>query len=394
MKARINVSRIIILIAVASALAITACSSSASNHSGTGESGATQQSTAASLTANVAEARRLVAQYETRPTTIGITQKIAGTAPANATIAVMDTGEPAGEQFNAYAQQAISVFGHGWKYVKVNQGATAQSVTAAWQQAVQMRPTAIIADGLDRSEIQTQCTELQTLGIPVIDLAVPNEDLGSCVKVIVWGATFWEDLGKVMADWLIADSNGTADVVVLGGQDFQILNSVGTGLESELARLCSKCRYANLEVQSADIGTEIPTQVVGYLESHPSVTYVAATLDDLLEGVSSALQSAGLNGIKIVGQNPRTSDQVEIASGGQEKAAIAFGSENLGYYVIDAAARYLAGDSSYKTVDYAPGPRPLLLTQSNVSSWGGKPSANWPLVANYQALYKALWQSS
>jgi ribose transport system substrate-binding protein len=318
---------------------------------------------------------------------------VKGTIPTNVTVAVMNTDQPSGDQFNKSTADAMKAMNKNWKFVDIHQGVTPEKIKAAWDGVIGSKPTAVIADGMSRTLVQTQCDQLDKLGIPVFDAAVTDENLGSCVKGIVFGSKVWEALGAAMADWIIADSKGKGNVVAVSGKEFGILNSVATGVENELKRLCSGCSYKRLDVQSADIGTQVPGQLVGYLRSHADTKYVAATFDDLLLGVSGALKSGGLNSVKLVGQNPHPDNQVAIANGDLEKAAIAFGPENLAWTAVDAVARYLAKDDTYKDVDYAPKSQGWLLTKDNVSSWGGKPDALWPNTAGYKALFTALWSA-
>lgn len=383
---------------LAVAITASACSSpggssAPAGSTGGGQSTSTQSSGSGSGASATSAADKSVATYEQRPTTIGITSPVKGSIPSNITVAVMNTGQPSGNQFNKGTQQAIAAMGRGWRYVNVDQGVTPQSISAAWNQVIRMRPSIVIADGITRSVVQTQCNQLRSMHIAVLDAAVTDDNLGSCVTGIVYGPKLWEGLGAAMADWIIKDSNGTADVVGVAGQEFGILNSVVTGVQNELKAKCPGCSYTKLDVEAAGIGTTVPGQLVGYIRSHSSVHYIAAAYCDLLLGVPAAFQAAGLTSVKLVGQNPQPSDQTTIAAGGLEKAAVSYGPENLSWTAVDAVARYFAHDNSYKTLDYDPPLRGWLLTSDNVSSWGGKPSDLWPNIANYQNQYKKLWTS-
>jgi ribose transport system substrate-binding protein len=380
-------SNVRLLAAAGALLGLTLLSACGSGDSSSSAGGSTDSTSSGS-----SKAESQVKALEARPTSIGTYPKVKGKIPSNLTVAVMNTDQPAGDQFNKSTSEAMQAMGLNWKYVNVHQGVTPESIKAAWDNVVRTKPDAIIADGMSRTLVQSQCQELEKLNIPVFDAAVTDDNLGSCVKGIVYGASVWEGLGAGMADWMIADSGGDAHVVAISGNEFGILQSVATGIKNELTSQCPKCTYDQLDVQSADIGTAVPGQIEGYLRSHPDVKYVAATFDDLLLGVPAALQAAGLTDVKLVGQNPHPDNQVEIANGGMEKAAISFGPENLAWTAVDAVARSFAGDSSYKTVDYDPeGQRGWLLTGDNVNEWGGPPDQLWPNTADYQKQFTSLW---
>lgn len=96
----------------------------------------------------------------------------------------------------------------------------------------------------------------------------------------------------------------------------------------------------------------------------------------------AALKEAGLTNIKLVGDTGGPTDQVNIASGKYEQVVTMFALNENPWRAVDILARYFAGVSIAAAVN-APYPQ-WMLTKANESSWGGPPSQNCPLVADYR----------
>jgi ribose transport system substrate-binding protein len=127
-----------------------------------------------------------------------------------------------------------------------------------------------------------------------------------------------------------------------------------------------------LEVNQADIGTALPSQVVSYLQSNPDVKYIGLTGTHYMPGVEEALQGAGIDLPKIISYTSLESDAQALKDGTYYGLVY---SDVLAeqWLVIDFFARYFA--------DEQPDPQiqdPLMVVNSdNVDGFPTTPFPGW-----------------
>jgi len=80
---------------------------------------------------------------------------------------------------------------------------------------------------------------------------------------------------KQMADWIINDSDGKANVMMVNIEDYPILQAERKAIQTEFKEKCPDCKFDLLPVTVDDVGGgKVPSKVAAYLQSHPDVTYV------------------------------------------------------------------------------------------------------------------------
>jgi ribose transport system substrate-binding protein len=309
--------------------------------------------------------------------------------PKGKTIYFIPPSVPSALQMGPPLAAAAKVL--GWTEKTLPGGQSPESFVAAYNQAIRAHPSAIFGAGIPPAVITQQLNKLASMKIPVVLLGAPVPVFpGSNIAIAnIAGLGQHASSGNTLADWVTADSNGHANTLVVGVPNFPVLDAVRQGFAAEYAKVCPGCAYAFQSYPVTTVGTTFPQTLVGYLRTHPNVKYVVATFTDMWAGVPAALKQAGITGVKLVGDTGGTTDQVNVAQGNYESAVTMFALNENPWRAIDILARYFAG-APIKPAVVAPYPA-WLLTKANQSSWGGSPSANWPLVADYQAQYKKLW---
>jgi ABC-type sugar transport system substrate-binding protein len=348
-------------------------------------------SSAASAPPGVQKAVALVAALQNRPTSIGLTTKIKGKIPSGKHIYYVDPNLPSTNELVPFLQAAAKVL--GWTVTNVPAGLTPETYQAAYDQVVRDKPAGVFSAGIAPDLISADLATLAKQHRPVVFLGAdaPEYPGKNVALANIYGYAAHVVSGDHQADWVIADSGGTANTVFYDLSSFKVLNSVREGFQEQYDKLCSSCGLAVQNTVATDIGTNLPGDVVSYLRANPSTHYVVFSTCDQALGVPSALASAGFSAstIKLVCDNGEPTDLVDIQAGNFEAAATTFPAEETMWRVIDIFARTFAGDSIQPSVN-APWPT-WILTHNNVSSWGGPPSVVWPLVKNFAAQYEALW---
>jgi ribose transport system substrate-binding protein len=371
-----RVAALLALLAIA-ALALSACGggSSSSSSSAGGSAGANGG-------AGNAAADKVAAVFTQRPTRIPVTQPIGRPIPSGKRIDFINCGVTSCTiLYNNLVQAAKTV---GWTVKQINTQGTPETVQAAWKQAVNDRPDAVIASGFPRAVFAKQLKQLQALNIPVLE-ASTDDTVGGGIDLMLNGPDAMPPIGRILAAWVAKDSGGKANTLYVDLPNFGILKPVHDSFVRYNGQFCASCKVDTLDVPVTAIGKDVPDRVVSYLRAHPDINYVAYSLGALNVGVPAALRQAGLaDKVKTIVDVGDAENYQYIASG-QTQAATSFSNVEEPWVWVDALARKFTGQSI--AVDRQAKMPLMLITKSNLIST----SAEFPMVADYRQQWKKLW---
>lgn len=337
---------------------------------------------AAGGSAGIKAAQEVLAQFEKRPTSVGITQPVGKPIPTGKKIDFILCGVQSCQDLANYFSQAAKVL--GWKVNKIPTQGTPQSVQAAWTQAVRDKPDAVIASGFPRSVFAKQLKQLKDMDIPVVESST-DDKAGDGISMLIDGPDVVDIEGRIMASWVTSDSKGRADTVYFDLPTYGILKPVADTFRSDYQKWCSGCGYDKVDVPISAIGKDMPDRVVSYLRSHPKVTHVAFSLALMNVGVPAALRAAGLQNKVHTIVNVGEATNYQYIDSGRTRAAVAFNNIENAWAQADGLARHFTGQSMKVTQD-AQLPF-MLITKDNLIST----KTEFPLVEDYQAQFKKLW---
>ena len=353
------------------ALALSACGGSSS-------SGGSASAGGASNTA----AARVAAQFTERPTRIPVTQPIGKPIPTGKRIDFINCGVTSCTILYKNLVEAAKTV--GWTVKQINTQGTPETVQAAWKQAVNDRPDAVIASGFPREVFAQQLKQLQALKIPVLEASTADVE-GGGIDLILNGPKAMQPIGQILAAWIAKDSGGRAHTLYVDLPNFTILKPVHDYFGRYYKQYCSSCKVDTLNVPVTAIGKDVPDRVVSYLRAHPDINYVAYSLGALNVGVPAALRQAGLsNKVKTIVDVGDAENYQYIASG-QTQAATSFSNVESPWVWVDALARIFTGQSIQP--DRQATMPLMLITKDNLISTANE----FPMVANYQQQWKQLW---
>ena len=371
------------------ALTTAACgSSSKSASSSSTTAGSSSSATTASPTgaAGASTVSAQVQQWLQRPTSINISQNIQGALPTGKTIDWLQCSVPACIALTAPLQEAVSTV--GWTLRVVDAGVTPESVKAAWDKAVQDKPDAVIASGFSRALFEPELAQLKSMNIPVIDMTTADPPGNGLTAVFDYGPEYLAS-GKRLADYAISQAGDKINAVMVTSSAFANLSYVAQGFQQELQSQCPTCKVSSFQVPGTSIGTDLPTRIASYLTAHPDVNWAYIGYDDMVLGVPAALSGAGIGGkVKLVTIDNEPATQAYMKNGQDLVASDGFPGPEIMWREIDFLIRYFNHEST--APDTAHNLPVWLLTGANVPST----TSSFPLVADYQAQYKALWGKS
>jgi ABC-type sugar transport system substrate-binding protein len=279
----------------------------------------------------------------------------------------------------------------GWSFRQINYKTS--DPAPAVQQALDDNVNYIAITGIPPVAFQQQAKEAAQRHIPIIscfDTTQPAPSTNGlymqCANTYGYGLQ-----AKQLADWMINDSNGKANVLMVNIEAYPILVAEQQAIKAEFAQRCSGCQLNVLPVTVDDVGAgKVPSKIIAALQSHPGTNYLELAFSDLGLGVPQALAGAGLSSqVKVVGVQ---SDKNALQGIGDGKIAAwtAQAQGFAGWLSLDAMARLSEGMplTSYQKSGQLPSWVVDSKTQAQTLLNG---VGEWPGPAGYQQKFSALW---
>ena len=163
----------------------------------------------------------------------------------------------------------------------------AQGITTA----IARKADAIVLLAQDPKLIGPQIEQANNAGIPVIVLRTTGED-EACPPGTTCIPGPFEQAGRLEADFVIADSGGDADVLVVTSRDAPSTGPLVRGLKDEFASRCPNCELRFVDVPIADWATRLRTEVQSALVRDPNTDYVIPIYDSMSQFAVPAIVAA------------------------------------------------------------------------------------------------------
>jgi ribose transport system substrate-binding protein len=340
--------------------------------------GATSVSAAHTVSKNAAAAaaaETVIAPYLKVPKALNVTQQLKK-IPKGKTVDYLEEPLPIGQEFQVGISAAAAAL--GMKATTINSGFTPQTMASAWSQVFQSPPSAVVILGTPAAEITPELQQAKAMHIPVVTLFTND----SPYWTDIFGQSGFKLLGKLEADFVIANSGAKANLV-----DFyepELPGAAGT-LASAVSTVksgCHACAMATQQLAISGVGSTDPATVVSYLQAHPKVNWVVLGDANDAIGLPAALAQAGIHGIKILTGAGGTVNYAYIKAGGEDADA-SQSPYYMGWALVDAVARRLANQPVNS------GFMPLQFITKKAITWNIQNP--WPSVPGYEKKFKKLW---
>jgi ribose transport system substrate-binding protein len=371
-----------VVIAGVSALTIAACSSSSSSSTSGASGGGTSTSSSGS-SSGVAAAKAYQQQFLNAPTSIGITTPLKSKPASGKLLIGLDSGLGSAKVLAQYWAQAAA--DAGWKYKDLISGTTPSDQQAAFNSAIQQNPAGILTSGIPEATISSGLALAKQKGIWVNTSASTDQPSGAMFDTSIANPAQLHDWGKMVAAYVVSQSNGKADIQMFSLPVFPILYEFDKAFKAAITSWCPDCKVSEHPQQGADIGTKTPQAVVSAVTRDPSTNWLIFDLGDLETGVNAALSAAGLHGLHIGGLTADTPN-IEGLTNKTQDVWTAYSLPIVAYRQVDSFARKF---EDMPTLNAALPTQ--LLTQDNVSSMVADSAQNYVGVADYRTQFKKLW---
>lgn len=355
----------------------------------TGTSGAASQT-------GLQRAQAVVAKFGSIPTSIGITAKLKRVPPKGIKVAFMACPQSSCIALSdAFIAAADALH---WNPTTVTYNSADPG--AAVQSAINGGYKYIASSSIALSQITPQVAEMKakhigwfesyeadTPGFASNGLYGQASDPAAAAKE-----------GQLMADWMIVDSSSNANALFVSLPIYPVLVSQGTAAQSELAKNCPTCTIQTLGISVAQyIAGQIPSLIVAYLQTHPSINYLYFSFAGLDPGVQAALTAAGLTTqVKVIGTQGTAQEMQAIQSG--TNAAWSVLPENyIAWTLVDWMARLSVGQLRKADLTTGNGNAMYLADSTALATQTlgyqdlNNPVGVWGGPVGYQTAFEKLW---
>ena len=267
----------------------------------------------------------------------------------------------------------------GWN-VQVVDGKGDPSVwNAAVAQAVADKADGIVLAAINPALVQDGLAQARAAHIPVIAQLLPKLPGPSVDGYIT---TDHAAGGKVLADWMIADSGGRAKVLMLDEPEFPELAIRNNAIRAELRSACPGCTIvSSAKFSIGTMAQQLPSLVTSTLQSHPEIGYVVAPFDSAATFAAQGIQQAGTTTVKLVGAEGDPDGLSRVRSGAQA-VDLATVPGWAGWAAVDDLLRLFQG----RPVSNYTLPQRLFTAQNVPAGTGG-----WAGDVDYAAKFRAVW---
>jgi ribose transport system substrate-binding protein len=215
------------------------------------------------------------------------------------------------------------------------------------ERAASQRYNAIIIDNFSGDQLSNSISHARQAGAKVV---INNERAGSMppLNPQVAGTEGFQyaRTARLEADWAIQDSNGKADVLVIGAAGVPGSDIMLEAMKQEFPALCPACKVTYTNVAVADWATQLPTVTSTQLNRDPSINYIIPIWDGMVFDVAPGVRNAGAaHRVKIVTSNGTPAIMEMLKQRDIVAADISDPMQWLGWAAFDQAMRVLQGKS-------------------------------------------------
>jgi ribose transport system substrate-binding protein len=365
--------------------AIAACSSGSTTPSSDSSSGS-------ATSTGVAYAKAQIAKYEAVPATI--------TAPGPAL-----TGEsslqgkpvwfiplgidiPYFAAVTAGAEQAAKAAGLSLHVCDGNENPS--TITTCMNQAATSGAAGVIADGFTPAFVQPAVNNLAAHHIPLVDADHAQGGGNDTLAYLGNNSYLQSDLA---ADWIIANSGGKADILVVEHTEDPVTSSFMTeGSLPLLAKYCPGCKTKIIKTTAEQLNL-LPSAIDTALVQDPGINYIFTEFDeDMSAAVSALQQSTAGSSIKISSATGLLPDLQRIKDGSYQYADAGNNPAFVGWAALDQLMRMMLKmtpiDNEWVPV--------RLFDSANIGSVSltaaAFQSGAWYGNTSYQQTFESLWK--
>jgi ribose transport system substrate-binding protein len=259
-------------------------------------------------------------------------------------------------------------------------------------QAIARKVDLIILQGApDPDLLQPQLKRAEQAGIPVLATFIIDEHESVPAGLTATVRTPATRRLRLVADYVIAQTKGDANVLVVTSNDIRISRAIGPAIEDEFEKRCPSCSVTVADVPLADWATKIQTTVQSQITSNPDLDYVIPIFDGMAQyAVAGVLQAGASDRVSVATSDATPSVLADLQRGRVVKLEAGTNPAWIAWANMDQAMRMLSGAGPIESGNEKLPIR--LIDESNVAETGEPPQLGQGFGNAYIKGYDELWE--
>jgi ribose transport system substrate-binding protein len=269
----------------------------------------------------------------------------------------------------------------GYEFKMCDGGTTADKIGSCFTNAINAKPDAIVVNGIGADSAADSFAKVAKAGIPLIGMYTGDEIPTENVLTEVGGDACARG-AKKLAEWVIADSQGKANVLFVGTKTYACNVQREQAFTDEI-KTCETCKVTSLPFAIDAVQSQLPQQLQSALQKSPDVDYVIGTFDAVALAATDAIRQAGkTDKIKVGGFDGDAPNLALIAKGDIQVVDVVTGKPESGWTAADAAARAMAGEKL---------PENLPVTSVVIDETNAAEIGTYDGPKDFEAQFRTLW---
>jgi ribose transport system substrate-binding protein len=262
-------------------------------------------------------------------------------------------------------------------------------VAQCLSQAAHSGAAAVITDSIPNAMAQQGINVLQSRHIPIL---VGDQGSHPGTDELAYNSPPTELLTSLEADWIIAESKGTGDIILPEITDSAAsIGYVENGAIPEIHTHCPGCKLTVIKTSTEQLSS-LPSLISTALIQDPHVGYVLSEFDADVSAIIHGLQTvSAARGVKVTGINGVLSNLQFIAQGNYQAEDTGDNGYQFGWASIDQVLRQLLGQPVIS--DEHVGVR--VFTAANVTgltlTTEAANTGEWYGSGDFKQVYQGLW---
>lgn len=368
-------------VVIATVLSIAALTASACSSSGSSDS----SSNAPASTSSAENAA--LAAYTGHPSPFPVDTPLSKAVPPGTTIAYLQCGAPICAVISKLVAPAIQALGATMK--TVNAGLTASEAQAAASSVLSLKPSAVIATGLNPQIYAGGLQKISAAGIKVVSISIPGDTKQYGIDFNYIGLSPLQLAGKLLADWVVVNKGPKADIVFYGTPEIFFTPYMQTAFKDELTKSCPGCKLRFTSLGIATLGTTAPSTIVTDLQSDPDTNMAVLETGGAAQGLPAAMKAAGISSVSTLVYNPEPA-QLQAIKDGSLTAGLGADLPVQMWTSVDIVARLLTGQQPAAGEVAGVGPFQFLAKQDITFD----PTNGWTGYPDYAQRFATLWKQA
>lgn len=274
-----------------------------------------------------------------------------------------------------------------------NGNATPTGISACLDQATKAKAGAIVTDAIPYVIAANAFAAAEAAGIPVLNTNQTADTAHPAGAKLGYIYAPGADQMVAVADWIINDSQGKADVVINQSTDGPSPVAFVAAAKDEFAQQCPACKVTINEISSANFAL-IPSSTSSALLKNPNAKYVVSEFDQYLQPTLGGVQQAGrIAAVKGVSGAAQLAGLQMLKNKNFLYASVGQASAYQGWADADAVLRMMTGTTGDKLPQYTIPVR--LFTRDNIGevplTSAAEASGEWFGPADYPDSFVKLW---